>query len=74
LRDDFKSKVSRKLIWIVIEKKKNNYYDYNAFKRDWNPSMKFFTLLKNEMKSVIKEDVHKIRVVKRTLFWPFNRK
>lgn len=67
----YKEIARRKILWYTCYNNKGNYNSYNHFKQSWDPNIKVFDEIKNELKTEIKDELHKMSLVKRTLDWIF---
>lgn len=67
-------KFKRKLVWIFIEKNKNNFASYEDFIwSGYDPDLKFFKELTREFNSKIHNESYKWRLRKKVIMWFFNR-
>ena len=67
---NLKDKARRKLFWEICECDRGNYSSYKDFKKSWDSSTK----IRNEVKKDLQADLHKLRVVKQSIYWILNRR
>jgi len=66
--NSFSDKARRRFFWYVSESEKNNYKSYKDFKTHWNSDTKIYA----EIKKDFRDDLDKLKLNKKTLFWLVN--
>ena len=67
----YKNISKRKIFWYICVKSKGHYTNYTEFKNSWNPNTDILYEIKNQLKSEIRDELHKFNVAKRSLLWFF---
>jgi len=66
----YKEIARRKILWYTCyNNNKGNFNSYKNFKESWDPNTKVFDEIKNELRTEIKDEFHKIFLVKRIVNW-----
>jgi len=61
----------RKLYWYSCIKSKGAFDTYGDFKKSWDPNTKVLFEIKKELGKEMKEELHKVNVIKNTFTWIF---
>lgn len=61
--------IRRKVFWYTCIKSKGIYENYNNYKQEWDPNTKVLSEIRKELNEEIKDELHKIRLKKRTFDW-----
>ena len=67
---NIKNRTRRRLFWELCEVDRGNYNSYKQFKKHWNNNIN----ITSEMKKDLKTDLDKLKVIKHTIVWIFNRR
>ena len=65
----YKNIIRRKVFWHACIKSKGIYENYKDYKQEWDPNTKVLSEIKKELDKEIKNELHKIRLKKRTFDW-----
>lgn len=68
---NYKNIAKRKILWYACYKNKGNFNSYENFKECWDPNTRVFKEIKEDLKNEIKDELHKMFLIKRTLNWIF---
>lgn len=67
----YKEIAMRKLYWYSCIKNKGVFDTYGDFKKSWDPDTKVLLEIKKELGKEMKEELHKVNVIKNTFTWIF---
>ena len=70
LYHNIKNSARRRLFWEFCEVDRDNYSSYKEFKKHWNKNIN----ITSEIKKDFKNDLEKLKVIKHTIAWIFNRR
>jgi len=63
--DKYKHIGKRRIAWLMFEKSRGEYLNYEEYKNSWNPNIKIL----DEIKKQYRSDINKLKVTKRVLLY-----